>query len=111
MKSILFIAVLILSSQTAHSLSVQKIYNALNGNDENVLKKIPDDQMNVCDLYFLDNNNFMIDQEVSMNEEDLIKDFYQRYFGVSANNKYHNLKTGFTSYFLSNMIAILKALD
>jgi len=42
---------------------------------------------------------------------DLIKDFYQKYFGVSANNKYHNLKTGFTSYFLSNMIAILKALD
>lgn len=38
MKSILFIAVLLLSSQTAHSLSVQKIYNALNGNDENVLK-------------------------------------------------------------------------
>ncbi len=32
---------------------------------------------------------------------DLIKDFYQKNFGVSANNKYHNIKTGFTSYFLS----------
>ena len=32
---------------------------------------------------------------------DLIKDFYQKYFGATSNNKYHNTKTGFTSYFLS----------
>ena len=32
---------------------------------------------------------------------DLIKDFYLKYFGATSNNKYHNTKTGFTSYFLS----------
>lgn len=29
------------------------------------------------------------------------KDFFETYFGGKAGNKYHNNKTGFTSYFLS----------
>lgn len=29
------------------------------------------------------------------------KDFFETYFGGTAGNKYHNEKTGFTSYFIS----------
>ena len=29
------------------------------------------------------------------------KDFFVKYFGAKSNNEYHNLKTGFHSYFLS----------
>jgi lactoylglutathione lyase len=32
---------------------------------------------------------------------ELIKNFYQKYFGVTSNNKYQNPNTGFSSYFLS----------
>jgi lactoylglutathione lyase len=30
-----------------------------------------------------------------------MKEFYSRYFGARPNQRYHNEKTGFTSYFLS----------
>lgn len=29
------------------------------------------------------------------------RQFYEKYFGAKANEKYHNPRTGFTSYFLS----------
>lgn len=32
---------------------------------------------------------------------ELMKEFYQKYFKVTASEKYHNQKTGFQSYFLS----------
>lgn len=32
---------------------------------------------------------------------DVLKDFYVKYFGATANNKYNNEKKGFQSYFLS----------
>lgn len=30
-----------------------------------------------------------------------LREFYTTYFGASSNDKYHNERTGFTSYFLS----------
>lgn len=32
---------------------------------------------------------------------ELIREFYVKYFGAISNEKYHNERTGFTSYFLS----------
>ncbi len=32
---------------------------------------------------------------------ELIKNFYQKYFSMNSNSLYHNVKTGFSSYFLS----------
>lgn len=35
--------------------------------------------------------------------EDLVaaRDFFVRYFGATANDEYHNQRTGFRSYFLT----------
>lgn len=36
-----------------------------------------------------------------INDLELAKDFFIKYFGASASEKYHNVKTNFSSYFLS----------
>ncbi|RDU22642.1 VOC family protein [Anaerosacchariphilus polymeriproducens] len=36
-----------------------------------------------------------------VNDLEAMKDFYIKYFGASANSKYHNVKTGLQTYFLS----------
>ncbi|MCH5196381.1 MAG: VOC family protein [Oscillospiraceae bacterium] len=36
-----------------------------------------------------------------VNDLESAKEFFVKYFGAKANNGYHNLKTGFRSYFLS----------
>lgn len=36
-----------------------------------------------------------------VNDLEQMKDFYMKYFDASANSKYHNVKTGLQTYFLS----------
>lgn len=36
-----------------------------------------------------------------VNDLEVIKEFYQTYFSATANQRYHNPKTGFSSYFLT----------
>lgn len=36
-----------------------------------------------------------------VNDLEITKNFFIKYFNATANNKYHNVKTGFCSYFLS----------
>ncbi|MDH6364045.1 lactoylglutathione lyase [Enterococcus sp. PF1-24] len=38
---------------------------------------------------------------LSVNDLEGMKKFYQKYFNASVSEKYHNQKTGFSSYFLS----------
>ena len=38
---------------------------------------------------------------IYVNEVEKQKNFFEKYFSVKAGPKYHNKKTGFTSYFLS----------
>lgn len=36
-----------------------------------------------------------------VNDLDAAKEFFEKYFNAKSNEKYHNIKTGFQSYFLS----------
>ena len=38
---------------------------------------------------------------IYVNELETTKEFFEKYFSIKADPKYHNKKTGFTSYFLS----------
>ena len=47
-------------------------------------------------------NQFKIEHvAIWVSDLELMKDFYQKYFGAASNGKYHNVRTGFESYFLS----------
>ena len=35
-----------------------------------------------------------------VNDLDAAKEFFEKYFNAKSNEKYHNIKTGFQSYFL-----------
>ena len=36
-----------------------------------------------------------------VNDLEVMKDFYIKYFGAKSNNKYHNISTGLETYFLT----------